>query len=530
MILLVTLVLLAAPADCAQPHDADRWQLLRRLSLDLRGRVPSIDEYEALDQLPDVPKETIAAWLKSDDFRASMRRYHEAMFWPNVTRSRLGDVNNMFTQLPGLPALFMTSPGRQKLYRNVSDNGCGDYEQTHFDPAYPGQSRPDPAFVQTTMVNGVAELQEGYRYVTPYWAHAQAGAPPPAPIKVCAFEAQESAEANLPNGKPASCATKAGEGARGCGCGPGLRWCYGPQTALPIQQALREQLGRSVDEVTTGARPYTDLVLAKDGWQNGTIAFWKKHLAPHYSLAQTFNVPDEAEPLPAEPDFNDQTFIKVPRPGLHAGVLTLPGYLLRFMTDRSRANRFRIDFLCSYFVPPEHLEEASTAQCSDTNPDITQRCNCRYCHAVLEPMAAHWGLFAMAGSTQMTDTSLFPKQNAACKGSNNAFCQRFYVTQPDAPNAGALLPYQFAGAHPEIIANIEGGPRLLAQQAVDTGQFAQCTVRKLWLHLDNTEIYQAGTAKTPDLDLLAEGFAAHNYDYPWLVEQLVSRPEYRKAR
>lgn len=522
--LFVTLALLAAaPADCTQPHDVDRWQLLRRLSLDVRGRVPSVDEYESLDNLPDVPKALIGEWLKTDDFRASMRRYHEAMFWPNVTRSRLGDVGNSLTQLSMQPGLYIASSGRQKLFRGASDGGCGDYEQAHFDAAYPGEFRPDPAFVKTSTVNGVTVAQEGWRLVAPYWA-------PATQVKVCAFDAQESPQANLPNGRPASCSAKAGEPAQGCGCGPGLRWCYGQGTQLPIQQALREQLGRSVDEVATGARPYTDLLLATDGWENGTIAFWKKNLAPHYALSQTYNVPDASEPLPSAPDYTDATFVKVQRPGLHAGVLTLPGYLLRFMTDRSRANRFRIDFLCSYFVPPEHLEDPSTAQCSDTSADITQRCNCRYCHAVLEPMAAHWGLFAMAGSAQMTDTSVFPRQNAACKGSANGFCQRFYVTQPDAPNPGALLPYQFAGVHPEIVANIEGGPRLLAQQAVDTGQLAQCTVRKLWVHYDNTEIYQAEVAHTPDLDALAEGFAAHSYDLPWLVEQIVSRPEYRRTR
>ena len=66
-LLAALLVALAARAadDCAAPHDVDRWQLLRRLSLDLRGRVPSVEEYQALDQAADLPSGTIEAWLQT---------------------------------------------------------------------------------------------------------------------------------------------------------------------------------------------------------------------------------------------------------------------------------------------------------------------------------------------------------------------------------------------------------------------------------------------------------------------------------
>lgn len=527
LLALIPVLLSAAAADCSAPHDVDRWQLLRRLSLDLRGRVPSMEEYAALDQAPDVSKDTLEGWLKTDDFRAAMRRYHESMFWPNVSRVRLTDTNNSLATLPNStdPGLYITSTGRQRLYRTGADGGCGPNEQTHFDPAFPNEFRPDPAFVSTTTVNGVTVKQEGWRLVSPYWA-------PGTQVKVCAYDAQESAQAKLASGATVSCADKAGESAAGCGCGPGLEWCYAPggMTSQPILRSLREQLDRSVDDVSTGGKPYTDLLLSTSSWQNGAIAYWKKNLAPHYAIGQTFDLPDPGEPLSPAPDFNDSTWTQVQRPGLHAGVLTLPGYLLRFQTDRGRANRFRINFLCTYFVPPDHLEDASGGACQDNGADITQRCNCRYCHSVLEPLAAHWGLFAMAGTTQTTDPGLFPKSNTSCKGSSSAFCARFYVTQPDAHNPGALQAYQFADVHPEIVANIEGGPRLLAQQAVDTGQLAQCTVRKLWVHLNNAEIYDAAAPATPVLDELATGFAAQGYSLPWLVEQIVSRPEYRRAR
>src|SRR5207245_2092677 len=82
-------------------------------------------------------------------------------FWPNVSRVRLNDTNTQLGTLTGStqPGLLVTSSGRQKLFRGGSDGGCGDYEQTFFDPAHPNEFRPDPAHVQTTTVNDVNVVQ-----------------------------------------------------------------------------------------------------------------------------------------------------------------------------------------------------------------------------------------------------------------------------------------------------------------------------------------------------------------------------------
>src|SRR3954463_3245729 len=82
----------AGAADVCVPGDAlDKYQYLRRLSLDLRGRVPTVEEYEALDTVGDVPRLLIQTWLATDDFRLAMRRYHEAMLWPNLSNLRIND-------------------------------------------------------------------------------------------------------------------------------------------------------------------------------------------------------------------------------------------------------------------------------------------------------------------------------------------------------------------------------------------------------------------------------------------------------
>ena len=61
-------------------------------------------------------------------------------------------------------------------------------------------------------------------------------------------------------------------------------------------------------------------------------------------------------------------------------------------------------------------------------------------------MAAHFGQFAEAGTTLISNTTDYPRTRASCVGSTSAFCRRFFVTDEDAPNPGALLPYQFADA------------------------------------------------------------------------------------
>ena len=74
--------------------------------------------------------------------------------------------------------------------------------------------------------------------------------------------------------------------------------------------------------------------------------------------------------------------------------------------------------------------------------------------------------------------------NSKCVGTSpSGFCARFYVTQPDAHNAGSLLAWQYADAHPEYQASIENGPAVLAKQIIDDGSFAACTTKKLFTFL-----------------------------------------------
>ena len=500
---------------CEQPHELDKYALLKRLSLDLRNQVPSVEEYEALEPLATVPDTVIESFLASDGFRASMRRLHEDLLWPNVDNVRLAETNTFLGN--GTPGQSMS--GRQVLYRGVRDDTCDDVQQTQFDAAHPGEFRPVPVRVVSAK-----ERHEGWRLVHPYWD-------PSSTVKVCAYDAQETLSVQV-DGKTVACNSIDGKRSPACGCGPNLRFCYAfPATATNgvILDALREQLGRLVDRATSGKVPYTEILLADDVEENGPIAFWRKNIAPSGANTATFNVPQAGEAL-ANLAFTDATWHSMGRSQVHAGVLTLPGFLLRFQTDRGRANRFRIAFQNRLFVPAAKLDPQPG--CSTDSPDLTKRCNCQYCHSTLEPLSLHFGNFAEAGSSQMDDLKVYPLQRPDCVGSNDPVCKRFYVTDADLPRPGYRLPYQFAGVHPEYVKAIADGPRGLAQEAIADGSFARATVQNLWIRLVKRELRIDGdhTEDAALLDRLVKDFVDSNWNYPNLVKAIVSTPQYRSTR
>jgi hypothetical protein len=505
---------------CAAQHPLDKYQLLRRVSLDLRGRVPTIDEYVALDKPGTTIESFVDGFVGTDEYRVQVRAIHDQMFWPNVTNVSLGGVLNQLRvvtgSLPGDPVYRIGSTGRANRFRGNQNAECDPArEQTEFDPAFPGQFRPI-----NVPVDGGGVRHEGWRWVNPYWDPANR-------VKICAYDAQLT-----PSAAGQSCGSLAGTARAECGCGADARWCYGPAATvrIPIENALREQLARAVDDVSTGRKPYTDLVLSTRAHVDGKVAYWLEHLAPLYQTNLTVNFPDPTEPYPAKP-FSDATWVEIDRGGLHAGVLTLPVFLLKFQTNRGRANRFRIAFQGEYFVPPAN----ATPQpgCSDTASDLTKRCICQYCHSKLEPLAAHFGAFAEAGSTPLTAAAQLPKQNAACRGAGaNTLCGRFYVTDTASPRAGWLKAYEYADEHPEYASNIERGPRALAQAIVQDGTLARVAVRSTFEELVKREMRIAGenSDERDLLERLAAEFAASGYSYPALVKKIVSLPQYRSIR
>lgn len=592
----------AADASCAQPQEIDKFQLLRRLSLDLRGHPPTMSEYDQVKGGAD-PLQLAAAWTthwdpegappdaSHDEFRKQMREYHKALLWPNVTNARLTNTAYGLRQT-GTDAdggvSYLT--GRTKAYYSAnpdwtlkpdlsSSNSAPVCDPTRPQPSSgyssDGLYRPIP---QTdTAPDGGTYQWVGYRDVVPYWKN-DGGT-----TRVCAYEAQETASAGyyklgdggfIPfvtspdgGGINVSCDSAAAANAAYCGCGPNLRYCFGGTVATDVETDMAEQMLKIIDRSTVGGQPYTDVIQTPVSYVNGRLAFYKHYLPDmNTALSITYTENDPADHVvpsasfdPSVPgaipdlDYNDASWHRITRSAQHAGVLTTPAYLLRFMTNRSRANRFRIDFLCNYFVPPDQLTDAPPA-CNPASSDLMRKCNCRLCHATLEPLAAHWGAFSEAGFSLLQGDAGFPEYDPTCTPDGGSArtsqrCARYYVNTTeydvgpglaDNPDntvhkyGGQLKTYLYDDLHNEVIkSNILAGKADLRTTYIDNPghDFAHCTVKKVFAYFMRRDMRLVGADNDEAalLEQLAADFAT-DYDFSRLVTKLVSLPQYRRVR
>jgi hypothetical protein len=106
-------------------------------------------------------------------------------------------------------------------------------------------------------------------------------------------------------------------------------------------------------------------------------------------------IEDAAHPIFASPKVLDRKRYWIRRNESHAGILTTPTYQIISNGRRAKANRAYETFLCRKFTVPE----GAKADPSDSNPDLTQRAFCKYCHKSLEPMAAFFNRWPQTGVT-----------------------------------------------------------------------------------------------------------------------------------
>jgi hypothetical protein len=239
--------------------------------------------------------------------------------------------------------------------------------------------------------------------------------------------------------------------------------------------------------------------------------------------------------------FTDTAWTQAERQAPHSGLLTLPSFTLRFQTNRGRANRFRVVFTHQSFIPPATTTDSD---CDPTAADLTQRCLCRHCHQVLEPLAAHFGGIAEAGSSVIAGSPAFPVYQAACDPTLPANegrelprgCTRFYVTDPEAHAPGTLQAHQYAdiddAVHRQIAANLASGPEGLAQSAIELGLFHGAITRHLFLMLMGRELLLDPGERDNEIGLLEElttEFRSHD-DIRALARRLVLLPQYRRVR
>jgi hypothetical protein len=520
---IIPLALLGMPAYaqvCEQDDLQESLQYLRRLSLDLRGRVPDLAELESVvTNAGAIDPSIVRNIVRSDDSVAQARALHRDLLWANISDQRIADNNWSLTTIrrpagqTGDPVYFINSGTRTRLFRGVVNAQCLD-EPARFDAS---------GRILTTQDATNANLrQEGWVLVRPYWN-------PTVQVKVCAFDAQDELQALDTRNRSVECQATAS--VVGCGCGPELRWCQSApdRTAVTITTALGEQMLRFMDKIVREGQPYTRVLTGREVEVNGPISHYLRYQSASNGLGFVFATGDVNYTVPAIPFDQVNTWTSVQRDNSHAGVLTLPGYLLKFQSDRGRANRFYNAFLCQNFQAPPGGLPAADDPCND-EPDLTKRCGCKHCHLAVEPAAAYWGRWSEAGFAPL-DAATYPSFRADCAtaaGASNATCRRLYFTDPGHPDEeqyrGWLRSYVFADAARQ--ANIDVGPRGIAQAAIDNGAFASCVTKQTAERLLARELTE------DDADMLAELRAeleSNNYDLRALIEAVVTRPEYVAA-
>ncbi|MGF1464985.1 MAG: hypothetical protein ACFCGT_02525 [Sandaracinaceae bacterium] len=488
---------------------------LRAASLDLRGTIPTVTEYDGVESHEDV-EARIDEWLADEAFARRVARRHRELLWPNIENQRqlitfrraLGT-----SRADGQSLWNLTTRRQRELYRGMAVP-CLNEPATFDDMGRP----------VTRMVDGAA--REGYVMVEPYWA-------PGTQIRVCAFDAQEAAVGL----RGTDCAGGASVNDPGCGCGPNLQWCAPNGVELEILREFnRDVEERVVAHVLAGAdgsrdEPYYELFTSTRGFVSGPLVHYWTHLTAVHQGITLEPVAMDVERLP-DLDYTDRSMVPVELPEVHAGVLTTPVYLLRFQTNRARANRFYDAFLCEPFQPPEGgiaVEDEVAA----LQPDVQQRPGCNYCHAVLEPAAAHWGRWTQQGAGYL-DPVAYPEYREECADCGRGLevcsedCRFNYITRAlspeEEPYLGALRAFEFL--RDEHRPNVEAGPSALVMAGVADGRFTGCSVRRTVTWLFGREPLER------EQELVAEltrEFLDGEFSYRELVRAIVTHETYRRA-
>jgi Protein of unknown function (DUF1585) len=502
---------------CEASPRVESKRYLRQLSLDLRGRGPNFEELSALKG--EVSKAQIRSMLDSKDFKKQLALFHQDLLWPNL--SNVDITSFVFDMYPDGNGVW-GRPFQGIVYRGAPGVSCLN------EPA-----RVVGGVIQTTPMPSKPEnRQEGYVMVEPYWAKGTQ-------IKVCAFDANP----NLISETGVACNSSQGASLVSCGCGPNLNFCQAQEyrykadgsgyyfsTKNMIREALQAEALQIIDDVVSSGRPYLDILRTNRGYINGPLAHFYRFQTGTANFVMTPSL-IPLDVIPTDISVLDETLRPIERDSLHAGVLTTGAYLLRFQTNRARANRFSNAFLCSAFLPPPGGLPSPDSDCS-REPNLQSRCGCKYCHVALEPMATYWGRFAQNGMA-LRDAVSYPAENPECVDCDTNIrtcslkCRLSYVTkttrQEDAPFLGKLKELEYVSASNE--ANLAMGPKLLVERSIFNDRLPGCVAKSVWKYFLGRPMTTIEEVSV--LPQIVEAFVKSGFDFKTLVESVVTSEAYR---
>ncbi|MEJ7596852.1 MAG: DUF1585 domain-containing protein [Kofleriaceae bacterium] len=359
----------------------------------------------------------------------------------------------------------------------------------------------------------------------------------------------DSAFAKANAGQPISCLTQSGfVNSADCGCGVGLERCLPvmptgfvianqaplglttPFTTAPrqasawIRQWWGEEAGKFLERTFAEDRDVRELLTSRGTVINGPLAQFYRGLASTTCCGPGLELGySQPEPLfdpaavPAKLLPHDVTaWTAVADRGKHAaGLLTMPVFLMKYGTRRARAHVLYQTFLCRDFQAP------AAKLVPSTEPDLAKRPGCASCHRALEPMAAFFSRVEESNWTYLP-AAQFPAASQRCANADpkrmRGECKTYY--DPDFTSAKSAV---LRGAHGSPT-NAEAGPAGLAQEIVDSPEFASCVVQ-------NVAQSFLGRSLEPDdrawKAALAKIFVDSGYRMRPLVKAVVTSTQYR---
>lgn len=485
------------PAEALLP--SERW--LRAASLDIRGVIPSEDEYLQISSANELPEALIDGWLETDEFAHRVARHHRSLLWPGFDSTRF--VNNRFRV--ALSGGIYRSRSRDNFYRGAPNTGCGDFEATYTDGEL-----------------NIVEGEEGWVWVHPYWEED-----PSVMVKVCALDAQDLAVST--NG--VECDTAVATNERACGCGPNLDYCIPPNVLVDLRQSLKDSVDERIESLINRDGAYTELLTEQQVFMNGPLVHFFKHQSNTPAGVRIDLPPVDLDTLPNIP-YQQTEFVQIPTHSGHSGLLTDTSFLVRFMTNRARVNQFYNSFLCQPFTaPPGGI---SGLDVENPTLDLANRDGCRYCHALLEPETAYWARWTEGGAGYL-DPAVHPAFDADCEHCSvtsepcDPVCTRYYTVNPISDEldafVGSLSAMQFLPE--DEYHRVDEGPNALVQRSIADGKLQTCVTQKAgeWL------LGRPLTAEDEDAQQAwTSSFVGNAWDYKQLVKTIVLSESYRRAR
>jgi hypothetical protein len=383
---------------------------------------------------------------------------------------------------------------------------------------------PKNGVVGTFAVQRGCVEREGYvKVAPPFWSTTAD------PVTACAIEAQAR---DFNPATLASCDNANFLGDRSCGCGVNFRRCEsGDKSVYDARvDAINEEPLRIADSVLRRDEDYFHILTTRRSYVNGVLASLYRQNQATGVLAIT--PPLQREAIPDLP-YSSTDWVEYLRADNASGVLTTPAWLYRFPTYRSRVAEFYDAFLCTSFTPPADAVTPDPEDSCNRENNLAKRCGCNYCHATIEPTGAHWGRYGERNA-QYLDPLAFPKFDPKCRDcalAGNTTCDNDcsnYVMQAydgdGASSLGMLKTYLYRTEADE--ANIQGGPKLLAERMLQSGDLERCAVKRIWKEFVGRPL----SAQEEDLYMgpLVDSFIDDRHDLKSLIQHVVTTDAYRR--